>query len=163
MRFSQPHEAAWVLSDFSVGAYSHFTFWCSILRNIYLYEISVLKPYISLLKCVVISSILSHMKDTVAFPGATSGKEFACQCKRCKRCGFNPWGRKIPWGRKWQPAPIFLAWKIPWTKEPGSLQSMGSQRIGHDWAHSGHRTQGYNSWDSLKFIYWHSNWLRYAI
>ena len=27
-----------------------------------------------------------------------------------------------------------LAWKIPWTEEPGSLQSMGSQRVGHDWA-----------------------------
>ena len=26
-----------------------------------------------------------------------------------------------------------LAWKIPWTKEPGTLQSMGSQRVGHDW------------------------------
>ena len=25
-----------------------------------------------------------------------------------------------------------LAWKIPWTKEPGRLQSMGSQRVGHD-------------------------------
>ena len=27
-----------------------------------------------------------------------------------------------------------LAWKIPWTKEPGGLQSMGSWRVGHDWA-----------------------------
>ena len=27
-----------------------------------------------------------------------------------------------------------LAWKISWTKEPGGLQSMGSQRVGHDWA-----------------------------
>ena len=27
-----------------------------------------------------------------------------------------------------------LAWKIPWTDEPGKLQSMGSQRLGHDWA-----------------------------
>ena len=26
-----------------------------------------------------------------------------------------------------------LSWKIPWTEEPGRLQSMGSQRIGHDW------------------------------
>ena len=26
-----------------------------------------------------------------------------------------------------------LAWKIPWTEEPGSLQSMGSLRVGHDW------------------------------
>ena len=30
------------------------------------------------------------------FPGG------ACQCRRCKRCGFDPWVRKIPWSRKWQ-------------------------------------------------------------
>ena len=29
-----------------------------------------------------------------------------------------------------------LAWKIPWTEEHGRLQSMGSQRVGHDWATS---------------------------
>ena len=29
-----------------------------------------------------------------------------------------------------------FAWKIPWTKEPGRLQSMGSQRVGHDWVTS---------------------------
>ena len=29
-----------------------------------------------------------------------------------------------------------LAWKIPWMEEPGRLQSMGSQRVGHDWATS---------------------------
>ena len=29
-----------------------------------------------------------------------------------------------------------VAWKIPWTEEPGRLQSMGSQRVGHDWATS---------------------------
>ena len=28
-----------------------------------------------------------------------------------------------------------LAWKIPWTQEPGRLQSMWSQRVGHDFAH----------------------------
>ena len=27
-----------------------------------------------------------------------------------------------------------LAWRIPWTKKPGGLQSMGSQRVGHNWA-----------------------------
>ena len=31
-----------------------------------------------------------------------------------------------------------LAWKIPWIVEPGRLQSMGSQRVGHDWATSLH-------------------------
>ena len=30
------------------------------------------------------------------------------------------------------------AWKIPWTKDPGGLQSMGSQRVGHNWATSLH-------------------------
>ena len=29
-----------------------------------------------------------------------------------------------------------LAWKIPWTEEPDRLQSMGLQRVGHDWATS---------------------------
>ena len=39
------------------------------------------------------------------------GKELACQCRRFKRCGFNPWVGKIPWGRKWQPTPVFLPGK----------------------------------------------------
>jgi len=42
------------------------------------------------------------------FPGGTSGKEPAFQCRRCKRHGFNPWVGKIPWSRAWQPTPVFL-------------------------------------------------------
>ena len=42
------------------------------------------------------------------FPGGTSGKEHVCQCRRCKRLRFNPWVRKIPWRRAWQPTPVFL-------------------------------------------------------
>ena len=42
------------------------------------------------------------------FPGVTSSKELACQCRRHKRRRFNPWVRKIPWRRKWQPTPVFL-------------------------------------------------------
>ena len=37
------------------------------------------------------------------------GKESACQCKRHKRRGFNPWAGKIPWRRAWQPTPVFLS------------------------------------------------------
>ena len=36
------------------------------------------------------------------------GKETACQCRRHKRLGFDPWVGKIPWRRKWQPTPVFL-------------------------------------------------------
>ena len=32
----------------------------------------------------------------------------------------------------WQPSPVFLPGESPWTEEPGLLQSMGSQRVGHD-------------------------------
>ena len=45
-----------------------------------------------------------------------------------------------------------LAWKIPWTEEPGGLQSMGSQRVGHDWAPSLH----YLFHNQIKFFRsWH--------
>ena len=35
----------------------------------------------------------------INFPGGANGKESACQCRRCKRCRFNSWVRKIPWRR----------------------------------------------------------------
>ena len=35
-----------------------------------------------------------------------------------------------------QTTSVFFAWKIPWTEEPGGLQSMGSLRVGHNWVTS---------------------------
>ena len=45
-----------------------------------------------------------------------------------------------------------LAWKIPWTEEPCKLQSMGSQRVGHDWA-TKHSTVQYTpvKWSEVKW------------
>ena len=40
-----------------------------------------------------------------------SGKESACQCRRCKTREFNPWVGQIPWSRKWQPTPVCLPGK----------------------------------------------------
>ena len=42
------------------------------------------------------------------WPWWLGGKEYACHCRRFKRLEFNPWGEKISWSRKWQPAPVFL-------------------------------------------------------
>ena len=39
------------------------------------------------------------------------------------RVRFDPWVRKIPWRRKWQPIPVHFPGKIPWTEEPGRLYS----------------------------------------
>ena len=41
-------------------------------------------------------------------PWCSAGKEPACQCRRHKRRGFNPWVRKIPWRRAWQPTLVVL-------------------------------------------------------
>ena len=39
-----------------------------------------------------------------------------------------------------------LAWRIPWTEEPGGLQYMGSQRVRHDWATKKKKFGGYSKW-----------------
>ena len=41
--------------------------------------------------------ILENDVVTTGFPGSASGKESTCQCRRCKRQGFDPWVGKIPW------------------------------------------------------------------
>ena len=51
-----------------------------------------------------------------------------------RRHVFDLWLGKMPWRRAWQPTPVFLAWRIPRTEEPGGLQSMGLQRVRSDLA-----------------------------
>ena len=56
----------------------------------------------------------------------------AMQETRRRRQVFISRVGKMPWRRAWQPTPAFLPLEFPWTEEPGGLQSMGSQRVGHD-------------------------------
>ena len=51
------------------------------------------------------SSLLIYPR---AFPGGSSGKEPAYQCRRQKTVVFHAWVGKIPWRRAWQPTPVFL-------------------------------------------------------
>ena len=46
-------------------------------------------------------------------------------------------GQKIPW-KAMATHSSFFAWKIPWTEEPGGLQSTRSQRVAHDWVVTEH-------------------------
>ena len=46
----------------------------------------------------------SCIDPTLWLPRRLSGKESTCQCRSCR---FDPWIRKIPWRRKWQPTPDF--------------------------------------------------------
>ena len=58
-------------------------------------------------------------------------------------------GRKIPWRRKRQPTPVLLPRKIPWTEEPGRLQSIGSLGVGHDQE---------TSLSLFTFMHWRRKW-----
>ena len=53
------------------------------------------------------------------------------------------------WRRQWHPTPVFLPGKIPWTEEPGGLQSMGSLRVWRDWV---------TSLSLFTFIHWRRKW-----
>ena len=69
-----------------------------------------------------------------AFPGGLEGKASTCNAGDP---GSFP-ESEDPLEKKMTPHSSTLAWKIPWTEEPGRLQSMGSQRVGHDWVTSLH-------------------------
>ena len=66
--------------------------------------------------------------DTLGFPGGASGKESTCQCRRHKRCEFNPRIMKIPWKRKWQPTLVFLPGKSHGQRSLEGYSPWGSQR-----------------------------------
>ena len=61
-------------------------------------------------------------------------KNLPANAGNIKRDGFHTWVGKMPWRRAWSFTPVFFAWRIPWTEEPGRLQSIGSHRVGHDWS-----------------------------
>ena len=69
---------------------------------------------------------LMIMANNGGFAGGNSGKEPACQCRRRKRHGINPFprsGRPLEEGIAIHSS--ILHWRIPWTEGPGDLQSMG--------------------------------------
>ena len=71
--------------------------------------------------------------SSVGFPGGASGKEPTSQCRRLRdRCLIPESGRSLAEGHS---NPLCsLAWRIPWTEEPGGLQFIRLQRVGVYWA-----------------------------
>ena len=86
------------------------------------------------------------------FPGGASGKEPTWQCRRHKRHRFDPWIGKIPWRRAWQPTPVFLPGESQ-GQEPGGLQSIESQRVGHNWCDLACTSKYINEWKDLASIF----------
>ena len=67
--------------------------------------------------------------QTSGLPRWFSGKESACQCRRC---WFHPWVGKIPWTRKWQPTPVFLPGKSHRQRSLMGYSPWGHKRVRHD-------------------------------
>ena len=65
---------------------------------------------------------------SISFPGAQMGKNLPAMRKT--------WVRSLGWEdpleNRTATHSSVLAWRIPWTEEPGGLQSMGWQRVGHN-------------------------------
>ena len=78
-----------------------------------------------------------------------------CLCLRAfSGCKIQPYPQASKAGELLSPVVMAphsgtLAWKIPWTQEPGRLQSMGSLRVGHDWA---------TSLSLFTFMHWRRKW-----
>ena len=71
--------------------------------------------------------IMDKAKMANGLPWWLSGKEFAYECRKLR---FNPWVGKVPWRKKWQPAPVFLPGKanavfLPGKEEPGRYHDRG--------------------------------------
>ena len=62
-------------------------------------------------KCLVTHIQLPY-KVRFGLPRWLSGKESTCQCRRLRRCKFDPWVGKIPWRRNWQSTLVFLLGKF---------------------------------------------------
>ena len=64
----------------------------------------------------------------ICFPDGSDGKQSACDAGDLDSIP----GWEDPLEKEIETHSSILAWRIPWTEKPGGLQSMGSQRVGHD-------------------------------
>ena len=74
--------------------------------------------------------VVVYLINVGFLPGA-SGKESACQCRRCM---FDPWVEKTPWRRKWHPTPVFLPGKSHGQRSVVGYSPWGCKRVEHDLA-----------------------------
>ena len=81
-----------------------------------------------------LNSFWYSLEELKGFPDDSS-KENACQCRRCKRSGFDPWVRRSPGGGHGNPLSI-LAWRIPWKwgrKESDTIEQLSTAQHTYQW------------------------------
>ena len=114
--------AEWGLAPGCLAPRAHTLIWrhCSLLRGLSTGTSPVsCDQHYYLINCTIFG---------VGVPGGSDGKESACSVGDA---GSILGSRRSPGGGHGSPLQ-YLAWRIPWTEEPGGLQSVGSQRVGHN-------------------------------
>ena len=88
-----------------------------------------------------------------------SSKESACQCRRHRRHGFDPWVRKIPWRSKRQPTPVFLPGESHGQRSLVGYSLWGCKelntttQIAHTW--QSNKEQWFNNTHKKVETFWH--------
>ena len=72
--------------------------------------------------------------SNIRLPRWLSSKESVCNSRAAGDVGLIPESGRSPGGGNGNPLQYSCLEKVPWAEEPGRLQSMGSQRVGHNWA-----------------------------
>ena len=93
-------------------------------------KVETVTDFIFLGSKITVDNDFSHeiKRPLVGFPGGSEVKASAWNA--------GDLGREDPLEKDMATHSSTLAWRIPWREEPGRLQSMGSQRVGHDWVTS---------------------------
>ena len=98
-------------------------------------------PFVTLNYIALGSSVPAHVYWVgllliLGLPWWLSGKESACQFLPVQEMRVRSLNWEDPLEEEMATHSSIIAWKIPWTKNPGGLQSMGSHRVKHDCAHT---------------------------
>ena len=110
----------------------------SVLQRSVFLVVQLSHPYMTTGKSIALTrwtfvgtvvSLLFNMLSRLDFPGGSDSKASAYNAGDP---GLIPGSGRRPLEKEMATHSSIHAWKIPWTKEPGGLQSMGLQRVGHD-------------------------------
>ena len=127
----------WLLEDECLP--DHITDPTVILQSQFLMVIlttSQLKQILEMMYVVNITFFKDKQKVDLTWLGTvlTNTEASLVAQTAMQETGFWPLGQEDPLEKGMTTHFSILAWRIPWTEEPRRLQSMGSQRLGHDWA-----------------------------
>ena len=97
-----------LLLDAPLSSQFHLLYFLQYCNFYLVTTVNTIPTTVSVLECFQPKEASGHMWGVFGLPWWLCSKESACQCRKCS---FNHWVGKIPWRRKWQPAPVFLPGK----------------------------------------------------